>query len=125
MTPAVEAHGAAEPVSKPGLASSWELVQPPPLVLIVQLNVADPCAPVVSVAVTVTELVAAVVGVPVIRPEELMDRPAGRPVAEKVRVWPEAESLALTCKLTAVPTVPDWLPGLLTVTVLPPPPLLT
>ena len=36
-------------------------------------------------------------------------------------VWPEAESLALTCRLAAVPTVPVWLPGLVTVTVLPPP----
>src|SRR5258708_37611401 len=114
MTPAVEAHGAAEPVSKPGLASSWELVQPPPLVLIVQLNVADPCAPVVSVAVTVTELVAAVVGVPVIRPEELIDRPAGRPVAEKVRLGPEPGGLALIWKLPALPTGPDWGPELLT-----------
>ena len=41
-----------------------------------------PLAPVLSLAVTVTELEAAVVGVPVIRPEELIDRPAGRPVAE-------------------------------------------
>ena len=36
-------------------------------------------------------------------------------------VWPEAESLALTCSLAAVPTVPVWLPGLVSVTVLPPP----
>ena len=43
---------------------------------------ADPVAPVVSFAVTVTLLVPAVVGVPEIRPvEELIDRPAGRPVA--------------------------------------------
>ena len=34
-------------------------------------------------------------------------------------VWPEAESVALICRLTAVPTVPVWLPGLVTVTVLP------
>ena len=82
MTAGVDAHGAAAPVSKPGLPSSWALVQPPPpLVLIVQVNDADPCAPVVSVAVTVTELVPAVVGVPVIRPEELIDRPAGSPAA--------------------------------------------
>ena len=51
--------------------------------LIVQVNDADPDAPVVSVAVTVTEDVPAVVGVPLIRPvEELIDRPAGRPLAE-------------------------------------------
>ena len=48
----------------------------------VQLKVAVPAAPVVSVAVTVTLDEPAVVGVPVIRPdEELMDSPAGRPVA--------------------------------------------
>jgi len=36
-----------------------------------------------------------------------------------VSVWPEAESVALTCRLAGVPTVPAWLPGLVTVTVLP------
>ena len=34
-------------------------------------------------------------------------------------VWPEAESVAWICRLTAVPTVVVWLPGLVTVTVLP------
>src|SRR5215472_6656357 len=58
------------------------LPPPPPLVLIVQLNAAVPDAPVPSVALTVTFEVAAVVGVPEIRPvEELMERPAGSPVA--------------------------------------------
>ena len=48
----------------------------------VQVKDADPVAPVVSFAVTVTLFVAAVVGVPVIRPVlELIDRPAGRPAA--------------------------------------------
>src|SRR5215469_15354344 len=122
MTPAVEAHGAAAPVSKPGLPSNCVTVQPPPpLLLIVQLNDVDPCAPVVSVAVTVTDEVAAVVGVPEIRPlDELIDRPAGRPEADQVKDCPDAESLALICRLTAVPTVPVWLPGLFTVTVLAP-----
>ncbi len=47
------------------------------------MNVADPDAPVVSVAVTVTEYVPAVLGVPLMRPvEELMDSPEGSPVAE-------------------------------------------
>src|SRR5260221_9195259 len=96
--------------------------QLPPLVLTTQLNEADPEAPVVSLAVTVAVDVAAVVGVPVIRPEELIDSPAGRPVALKVRVWPAAESLAFTCRLAAVPTVELWLPGLVTLTALPPPP---
>ncbi len=36
-----------------------------------------------------------------------------------MRVWPEAESLAAICSEAAVPTVPVWLPGLVTVTVLP------
>src|SRR5260370_11055077 len=96
--------------------------QVPVLLLTAQLNEADSEPPVVSVAVTVVVDVAAVVGVPVIRPEALMDSPAGRPVAVKVRVWPDAESVAVICWLTAVPTVELWLPGLVTVTVLPPPP---
>src|SRR5580698_7086328 len=50
--------------------------------LTVQLNEAVPFAPVVSVAVTVTLEVPAVVGVPLITPvEALIDSPAGRPVA--------------------------------------------
>src|SRR5215469_16810805 len=123
ITPEVAVHGVpGRPLSKPGLPSSCCAVHPPPELLIVQVKLAEPCAPVVSVAVTVTLEVAAVVGVPEISPEELIDRPAGRPLAVKVSVWPDAESLALICRLTAVPTVPDWLPGLVTVTVLPPPP---
>ena len=48
----------------------------------VQLNEAVPLAPVVSLAVTVTDDVPAVVGVPEISPvEALIDSPAGRPVA--------------------------------------------
>ena len=47
----------------------------------VQLKVAEPDA-VPEVAVTVTVEVPVVVGVPVISPEELIDRPAGRPDAE-------------------------------------------
>src|SRR5215469_4537980 len=77
ITPAVDDHGEAEPVSKPGLPSNWvpDPEQPPPLVLIVQVKLVDPLAPVVSVAVTVTLYVLAVVGVPLIRPEEeLIDR---------------------------------------------------
>src|SRR6516164_1726853 len=50
--------------------------------LIVQVKVADPEAPVLSVAVTVTVEAPGVVGLPVISPvEELIERPAGRPVA--------------------------------------------
>ena len=56
---------------------------PPPLPpVMVQVKLAVPFAPVVSVAVTVTLELPAAVGVPEIRPvEELIDRPAGRPVA--------------------------------------------
>src|SRR5258706_12519594 len=58
------------------------LVQPVLALFTVQLNVAEPDAPVVSVAATVTPPLPAVVGVPEISPvEELMDTPAGRPVA--------------------------------------------
>ena len=64
--------------------------------------------------------VAVVLGVPEIRPVvELIDRPAGRPVALYVSVWPDAESVAAICRLAALPTVPAWLPGLVTVTTLP------
>jgi len=51
--------------------------------VMVQVNVAEPTAPALSVAVTVTEQAHAVVGVPVTDPVEvLIDRPAGRPVAD-------------------------------------------
>ena len=50
--------------------------------LTVQVNVADPVAPVPSVAVTVTVNVPPAVGVPEISPvEELTDRPVGSPAA--------------------------------------------
>ena len=50
-----------------------------------QLNDADPFAPVVSVAVTVTDEEPALVGVPLINPDELLiDSPAGNPLAEYV-----------------------------------------
>ena len=84
----------------------------------VQEKLAEPLAPVVSVAVTVTDEGPAVVGVPEIRPEEEIDSPAGNPVADQVRVWPLAESAPCICKLTGLPTVEVWLPGLVTVTVL-------
>src|SRR5450755_2162832 len=60
------------------------LVVPQPLLpeLTVQLNEADPAAPVVSLAVTVTLEVPAAVGVPEISPDEaLIASPAGRPAA--------------------------------------------
>ena len=71
-----------EPLSKPGLPSSCRAVQPVPVELTVHVKDADPEAPVVSLAVTVTLLEPAVLGVPEISPvAELIDRPAGRPVA--------------------------------------------
>src|SRR4051794_6164287 len=81
----------------------------------VQLKLAEPVALAVSLAVTVELNVPAADGVPEIRPvEELIDRPVGSPVADQVygAVPPEAD----ICRLLAVPTVPVWLPGLLTVT---------
>src|ERR1043166_2364066 len=110
-----------EPVA--GLFSATFVVpHPPPPPVTVQVNVAEPLAPVVSVAVTVTFDVPAVVGVPEMTPAALMVRPAGRPVAPYVSVWPDAESVACTVRLTAVPAAVLWFPGLVTVTVLPPPP---
>src|SRR2546430_12611330 len=72
-----------------------------------------------SRTVAVTEKVPAVVGVPEMTPlDALIDRPAGSPVAEKVYggVPPEAERV----RLVAVPTVPVWLPGLTSASVVPP-----
>ena len=68
------------PVSNPPLVIPPP--PPPPEEPIVQVKLADPEAPVVSLAVTVTLYVPAVVGVPLIRPDEaLIDRPGGSPVA--------------------------------------------
>lgn len=94
-----------------------------PLELTVQVKEVEPLAPVESLAVTVTEDEPAVVGEPLMRPEELIDKPAGRPLAVKVSEAPP-ESVAAICKLTAEPTVVVCVPGLVTVTVLPvlPPP---
>src|SRR4051812_40176222 len=66
-----------------------------------------------SWAVTVTLDVPAVVGVPEMTPlDALSDRPAGSPVA--VQVYGAVPPEALSVNDTAVPTVPDWLPGLVT-----------
>src|ERR1035441_2362498 len=109
VSPQNEAGGAPEPS--------------PPAVFTVQVKVADPVAPVVSLAIAVTLEVPAAVGVPESRPDvALMESPAGRPGALDVRVWPGAESAALIAALAALPTVEAWLPGLVTVTALPPPP---
>src|SRR3954452_21072871 len=123
MTPALADNGGAAPVSKPGLPSFWPGLEqvPPPAGLMVHDTVVEPVDPVVSCALSVELNVAAVVGVPLIRPVEvLIDRPPGRPVADQVRVCPACESVAVICSDLAVPTVPLWAPGLFTVTVLPP-----
>ena len=55
--------------------------------------------PAPSVAVTVTEEVPAVVGVPVMAPVDgSIESPAGRPVADQVRVAPDEESVADTAR---------------------------
>src|SRR6185369_9211466 len=102
------------PDSKPPLAIFWP--EQPPVVPTVQLNDAVPEWLALSVAVTVTFEVPAVVAVPEIVPvEELIDRPAGRPEADQVygAVPPEADS----GRFTEAPVTVDWLPGLDTVTV--------
>ena len=93
----------------PGLVTATELV-------IVQANEAESVAPEPSVAVTVTDEVPAVVGVPLTVPVELsIDSPAGRPVADHVSVAVEEESVALTSTgAMAVPDRSDWSPGLVT-----------
>jgi hypothetical protein len=73
---------------------------------IVHENDAVPVKPALSVALTVTEQVQAVVGVPVMAPDdELMDSPAGRPVADhEAMVAVEEESVAELCNVEmAVP----------------------
>ena len=70
-----------------------------------------------SVAVTVTEQAQAVVGVPLMTPLlELIESPAGRPVAEKVTELPPVVSCgALMVRLLiAEPDTLDCVPGLVT-----------
>ena len=70
-----------------------------------------------SVTVTVTVLAPTVVGVPVIVPVVgAMARPAGRPVAEYVRVWPASGSVAVIgTGVMAGPWVEVRAPGLVIV----------
>jgi hypothetical protein len=82
-----------------------------------QVKVVFPLAPVGSVALTLTEYDPAVVALPLISPLELMESPVGRPVALYVRVMPP-ESVPTICRLAEVPVVIDWVPGLVTLTVL-------
>src|SRR6185437_3252906 len=122
MTPAL----AVQPVlpdSKPELVTFWPgLEQPPPEGLMVQVKLVEPEPPAEAVAVAVTEKVPAALGVPEMVPvDEPIDRPVGRPVADQV--YGAVPPLADRVRLTGVPTVPVWLPGLVTVT--PPVPWLT
>jgi hypothetical protein len=90
------------------------------LLVIVQVNDVEPEAPESSVAVSVTEHVQAVVGVPETVPVELsMDSPAGRPVADHVSVAVDEVSVAELCRaLMADPDTSDWSAGVATETVL-------
>ena len=106
----------AEPVTfvrLPGFVTATVLVT-------VQEIVVVPKKPAPSVALSVTEQVQGVVGVPVIDPvDELIDSPVGRPAADHVRVAPDWVSVAeLVTAVMAVPVTADLLPGLATVTVL-------
>ena len=86
-----------------------------------QVKVAAPEAPAESVAVMVTEQAQAVVGVPENAPVEVLnDSPAGMPVSDhEVMVAVDEESEADGVKpLMAVPDTFDFVPGLVTVTVL-------
>jgi len=84
-------------------------------------KVVEPAYPLESVAVRVTESEPAVVGIPVIRPDDgLMVSPEGRPVADQdTMVAVPDESWADEDRLNGVPVVKDWVPGLDTVTALP------
>ncbi len=90
------------------------------LLVTVQVIEVVPKKPAVSVAVITTAQVQAVVGVPVTDPVDvLIDSPAGRPVADHVSVWPDWVSApAFVTVEMAVPDNEDWLPGLVTATVL-------
>jgi len=96
----------------PGLVTDTELVT-------FQVKVVEPGVPALSVAVRVTEHAHAVVGVPVITPVVgLIDRPAGRPVADHdAMVAVDEESVADGVSgAMAVPLTLDRVPGLVTVT---------
>src|SRR5579875_693402 len=82
-------------------------------------KVSDPAAPAGSFAVTVTVAMPVAVGVPVIRPVlEPMVRPAGSPLADQVRFLP-AESSPCMATNAGLFTSRSWVPGSMTVTVLP------
>lgn len=51
-----------------------------------------------------------------ISPELLIESPVGRPVADQLVMAFESASVADSCRLTAVPVVPDCAPGEVTLT---------
>ena len=121
---AVDDESVAELVS-PAMAVPVTLLWPEwavteTVLVIVQVNAAVPLKLLPSVAVRTTEEEPAVVGVPVMVPlEPLIDRPTGSPVADQVSVAPDWVSVAEFVRpAIAVPDTSDWLPGLVTVTVL-------
>src|SRR3954469_8151364 len=88
----------------------------PPTAETPQPKVAEPATLEESLTLTVTVLRPTAVGVPEIRPVvALIDRPAGRPVAEYVSA-PGLLLPAWTCRLTGVLTTVFWSAGLVTVT---------
>jgi hypothetical protein len=94
---------------------------------ITQLNEALLDAALLSVTVITTELVPAVVGVPVITPvAELIDSPAGRvPPAAQVSVKCPLEAAGIVSGVMATWAVDAWAPGLTTVTTSAPDALIT
>src|ERR1700733_4189024 len=101
---------------RPSYPTSGVVAIPSPAATTVQVNDVLADAPLPSCAVTVTVLVPAVVGVPLIVPDPEIESPAGRPVAVKAGVWPLVLSAAATCTDAAVPATPSCGPGLVMVT---------
>src|SRR5207244_1162446 len=81
---------------------------------------AEPLAPVASAAVTVTDEVPAVVGVPETTPSGEIVRPEGSPAAVQVYGAVPPEALRVSGAM-AVPAVAFWVPGFVTVIVAVPP----
>src|ERR1700716_2909794 len=85
----------------------------------VHVNNADAASPVPSVAYTRTWSYPRALGVPEMAPPELIDKPAGRPLAENLSACAELESLAvIVTGLIRTPCVLRRVPGLATVTAL-------
>ena len=95
-------------------AADWVLTPVTVTALVmIQARLVDPANEAPSVAVTVTEEVPGVVGVPVTAPVEvLIASPAGRPAADQVKVAPDWESVAAVVIVAmAEPVTLDCAPG--------------